>query len=69
MKFYGLDLANKNDNFAITEMEMQGSYKAPCPHDVIYVLKDCKTFETDTITVNGLIWPKFKTNKYPLAIN
>lgn len=42
MKYFGLDLALGTDLAAVVEMEVQGSHKAPHPHDVVYVLKDWK---------------------------
>ena len=42
MNFIGVDFGSKSDNFAITNMEMKGSYKSPCPHDILYILKDFK---------------------------
>ena len=40
MNIMGVDFAFASDNFGITVTEIQGSYKAPCAHDVVYIIKD-----------------------------
>jgi len=43
MNIIGIDLGIKEDNFSVVNMKIKGSYKAPSPLNVVYVIKNWKS--------------------------